>query len=95
MWFPLPDCRVASPCLGQLHYYCTSGDSKDGPPKQGPVNVPSTEKVLSGKTLLFYYYSIFSIVYSILQYIISIFLIIRSYKQCIYLTFNSDMQIRH
>ena len=53
VWFRLPDCRVASPCLGQLHYYCTSGDSKDGPPKQMPVNVPSTEKVLSGKTLLF------------------------------------------
>uniref|UniRef100_A0A8C5AKG2 Solute carrier family 30 member 9 n=1 Tax=Gadus morhua TaxID=8049 RepID=A0A8C5AKG2_GADMO len=29
--------------------YCTSGDSKDGPPKPVSVNVPSTEKVLSGK----------------------------------------------
>ncbi|XP_030223271.1 proton-coupled zinc antiporter SLC30A9, mitochondrial isoform X1 [Gadus morhua] len=50
VWFRLPAWRVASPCLGQLHYYCTSGDSKDGPPKPVSVNVPSTEKVLSAPT---------------------------------------------
>ncbi|XP_074505384.1 proton-coupled zinc antiporter SLC30A9, mitochondrial isoform X1 [Sebastes fasciatus] len=47
LWFSLPDCRSASLGLGKVHYYSTSGDSKDGPPKSTPGDAPSAEQVLS------------------------------------------------
>lgn len=47
MWFSLPDCRVASPGLGNVQYYSTSGNSKDGPPTSAAGDAPSAEKVLS------------------------------------------------
>ena len=47
LWFSLPDCRVASLGLGKVHYYSTSGSSKDGPPQSASGDAPSAEKVLS------------------------------------------------
>lgn len=53
VWYSLPPGRaVASPGSGQLQYYCTSGGSKDEPPKEvlGTGTVPTTEQVLSAPT---------------------------------------------
>lgn len=47
LWFSLPDSRVASLGLGKVHYYSTSGSSKDGPPQSASGDAPSAEKVLS------------------------------------------------
>lgn len=46
LWLSLPDCRVTSLGLGKVHYYSTSGDSKDGPPKS-PSSDQSPEKAVS------------------------------------------------